>query len=189
MNSFGDTFFEGFAHILDIQGVDHILFLIALAAFYEAKHWKRLLVLVTAFTIGHAVTLIIAGLDLVRFRSDWIEFLIPVTILFTAISNLFRKGEKGAWVSYMVTLAFGLIHGLGFSNYFRMIGDESDLVLDLLAFNLGVEAGQIPVVLGVVLMSLMASQVFHVSHKDWKRFLSAMTVGASLLMIQENWIF
>ncbi|MFT4679519.1 MAG: hypothetical protein ACI84C_000406 [Flavobacteriales bacterium] len=189
MNSFWDTFCEGFAHILDIQGVDHILFLVALAAFYEAKHWKRLLVLVTAFTIGHAVTLIVAGLDLVRFRSDLIEFLIPVTILITAISNLFRKGEKRAVVSYAVTLAFGLIHGLGFSNYFRMIGNEADLALDLLAFNLGVEAGQIPVVLGVVLASLVAAQVFHVSHKEWKRFLSAMAFGASLLMIQENWIF
>lgn len=189
MHSFGDTFLQGFAHILDIQGVDHILFLVALTAFYEAKNWKRLLVLVTAFTIGHAITLVIAGLDLVRFRSDWIEFLIPVTILITAISNLFRKGDKGAVWSYVVTLSFGLIHGLGFSNFFRMVGDETNIVMDLVAFNLGVEVGQIPVVIIVLLASLVATQFFRVSHREWKRFLSGIAVGASLLMIQENWIF
>lgn len=187
MDAFFNTFLEGFWHILDLQGADHIVFLLALCAIYEFRDWKGVLLMVTAFTIGHAITLAVAGLDLVRVKSNMIEFLIPVTILITAIWNFFKKGKSVSWISYLITLCFGFIHGLGFSNYFRMVGDETKIVRDLLAFNLGVEAGQIPIVLAILFCGYLATQFFKSSQKEWSRLLSGMAIGASLIMISDTW--
>lgn len=151
MSQFALYFQLGIEHILDILGYDHIMFVVALTAIYLLREWRRLLILVTAFTIGHSITLALATLRVVNFNSELIEFLIPVTIFITAISNLFKKDSyrSSAQINtnYVYALFFGLIHGLGFSNYLRsLLGSDKTIVPQLLAFNLGLEVGQIIIV-------------------------------------------
>lgn len=142
----------GFEHISDLNGYDHILFVIALAAVYPLREWKHLLVLITAFTIGHSITLALATLGVVNFNPDLIETLIPVTIFITAVINIaerFAKDPEKAlqrdWrMKYALAIGFGLIHGLGFSNFLRaVLGAEESLVLPLFSFNVGLEFGQL----------------------------------------------
>src|SRR5688572_12761348 len=136
----------GFDHILDLNGYDHILFLIALCAAYSSADWKKILILVTAFTIGHSFTLAMSSLDIITINADLIELIIPVTILITAILNLVIKPDTSKrWqIIYLLPLFFGFIHGMGFSNYFKvLLGREAEIILPLFAFNLGVELGQI----------------------------------------------
>jgi hypothetical protein len=163
---FSDYFRLGIEHILDPNGYDHILFVTVLCAIYNPSQWKKLLILVTAFTVGHSFTLALATLDLVNINAGLIEKLIPITIILTGIFNIYSVlnhsvNEKNVMWNYILALGFGLIHGLGFSNYFKAIlGREESLVKPLFAFNLGVEAGQIAIVglvmaLGYILMNLL----------------------------------
>ena len=142
----------GFEHISDLKGYDHILFVIALAAVYPLREWKHLLILVTAFTIGHSVTLALSTLGWVNVDADLIETLIPITIFITAALNIAERFAKDPdkalqrdWrMKYALAIGFGLIHGLGFSNYLRAIlGGEQSLVLPLFSFNIGLEIGQL----------------------------------------------
>ncbi len=194
-------FLEGLKHISDLNGYDHIVFLLALCAVYDFGQWKKVLVLITAFTIGHSLTLISAGLDLVVIPSHIAEFLIPCTILVTALYNLRSSKETKDWrpgksrgrgrLKYALALIFGMVHGFGFSNYFRMIRvDESEnFVLELLMFNLGVEAGQIIVVLAILLIATLFMGLFKFRQNAWTLFASGIAVGISLLLIKETWIF
>lgn len=150
----------GLEHILDIKGYDHMLFLLALCIPFTLKDWKKVLILATAFTIGHSITLALSTLDLVRFPMDWIEFLIPVTILATARYDMLNGASINRNLHYGMALFFGLIHGMGFSNFLRgsmFPGEESNLVWQLLYFNLGIELGQIiVVVIFLVVLSLLS---------------------------------
>ena len=158
MSEFKIYFIEGREHILDYKnGYDHILFVVALCALYIFRDWKRVLVLVTAFTIGHSITLALSTLNLIKVNVELIEFLIPLTIFITAFSNLFKNeesiGDRAIQINYGYALIFGLIHGMGFSNYLKSIlGRDRSIVSQLLAFNLGLEFGQIIVV--VIFMTL-----------------------------------
>jgi hypothetical protein len=178
----------GFEHILDVQAYDHILFVVALCAIYRVEQWRRVLILVTAFTIGHSLTLALAALDVIRVNMDVVEFLIPVTIVVTALFHVFRTevaAQNVRW-NYAFALFFGLIHGLGFSNYLRalMIGDEG-IVQQLLAFNIGVELGQLIVVAVVLLISYLVMTVFKVKQREWVLFVSGAAFGiATMLLIQ-----
>jgi len=130
----------GFEHILDLGGYDHILFIVALCAIYRVEQWKKILILVTAFTIGHSLTLALAALEVVKVNATVIEFLIPVTILLTALYHVFKTdyNNQKAVLNYSLALFFGLIHGLGFSNYFRaLLGKEESIVQPLFALILG----------------------------------------------------
>ena len=162
----------GFKHIIDINGYDHIIFILALCAGYSFTQFRKILILITAFTIGHSITLALATLKLVTIRTDIIEFLIPVTILITAISNLFDSNRgKGNFI-YVVTLFFGLIHGLGFSNYLKeLLGRESSIITPLLAFNVGLEIGQILVVAIHFIVLFLAMTLFKMNHRNWKIFI------------------
>ena len=149
----------GFEHITDFNGYDHILFLIALAAVYLLKDWKKVLVLVTAFTIGHSVTLALSTLNYIKIPTDLIEFLIPVTIFISAFSDLFfykiKNNDSVHKFKYVLAMFFGLIHGLGFSNYLRsLLGGEENIISPLFAFNIGLEIGQIVII--IVYLSLLA---------------------------------
>jgi hypothetical protein len=187
MAQFKTYFGLGLEHILDVQGYDHVLFIIALCAIYTYDDWKRLLILVTAFTLGHSVTLALATLDIISVNRDLIEFLIPVTILITAISNILRKqGVRKSRFSlnYYYALFFGLIHGLGFSNYLKMIlGGSQKLLIPLLSFNLGIEAGQIIIVFGVMVAGLIFLGILNVSSRDWRLVLSSGVGAIALSMI------
>jgi hypothetical protein len=189
----------GFTHIADLSGYDHILFIIALCAIYRIEEWKKVAILVTAFTLGHSLTLALAALDVIPLNQAWIEFLIPLTILATALYNVVadphsREGSPqlfGARMqgNYWIALLFGLIHGMGFSNFFRatlMPGEESQLVLQLLAFNLGVELGQLCIVGFVLLASFLAFRLFRIQVREWNLFISGGAASLALVMALER---
>jgi hypothetical protein len=186
-------FFEiGTEHILDWRnGYDHILFVVALCAVYVIGDWKRILILVTAFTIGHSITLALATLRIISFNSELIEFLIPLTILITAISNLFQREdqiyERNIHLNYLFASFFGLIHGLGFSNNLReILGQSGSIASPLLAFNLGLELGQIIIVGIFMVLSFLTVDLFGVKRRDWKTIISSAIAGMALILIKES---
>lgn len=192
MSDFGIYFGMGKDHILDyINGYDHILFVVALTAIYLMRDWRRILILVTAFTIGHSVTLALATLQIITVRTDLVEFLIPLTIFVTAFSNLFRKEEsidqRKFQTNYFLALFFGLIHGLGFSNYLRAVLSKSqNIASPLFAFNIGLEFGQIIVVGLFLVTSFILVDLVGVSRRDWKLVLSSAIAGMSLLLMKDR---
>jgi hypothetical protein len=191
MDSFGFYVQLGFEHISDFAAYDHMLFLVALCAIYRIQQWKYILVLVTAFTVGHSATLILSALDLVTIPSAIIEFLIPVTIFLTAINNVVgadpAQQQAKMNKNYAMALFFGFIHGMGFSNYFRALLMESQsVVLPLLGFNVGIELGQILVVFFIVGVSYLVIDKLGIKHRDWTVFVSGAAAGVSLIFIFEN---
>lgn len=179
----------GWEHILDINGYDHILFVTALCATFTFLEWKKVIWLVTAFTVGHSLTLALAALDLVQVNPDIIETLIPITIVITGLYQLWTVGRSDSSkaqnvVRYAMAIIFGLIHGLGFSNYFKaIIGQEESLVQALLAFNLGVESGQIAFVLIILTFTTLLSKIPGLTPNFRKILLSAIcTVWAFYLI-------
>jgi len=191
MSEFLLYFDLGFDHILDLNGYDHLLFIIALCAIYVSSDWKKLLVLVTAFTIGHSLTLALSTFQLVRFDSKVIEFLIPLTIFITAFLNLFRKDrpmyERKIKFSYIIALAFGLVHGLGFSNYLRaLLGKDADIILQLFAFNVGLEIGQIIIVFIFLAITFVMVDIFGVARRDWKMVISSAIAGIAIMLMLET---
>lgn len=196
MSEFWVYFKVGLYHVLDITAYDHVLFLIALVIPYAFKDWKRVLLLVSLFTIGHTLALILSVYGVVVVNPVAIEFLIPITILLTAIYTLFTAGKvaKGnANVSFLgvTTLFFGVIHGLGFSNYFKSIlpGNASDKLIPSLEFALGIEAAQLVVVVVVLLVSYIVQTFFKYSKKDWALVMSAFVIGVVVPMIIESEIW
>ncbi len=161
MSDFGFYFSLGWEHIISWDALDHQLFILALAAIYLLKEWKQVLVLVTAFTIGHSLTLALTIFNVIHFPSNWIEFLIPCTIVLTAISNLFQKNftPRSIRINYFLALFFGLIHGMGFANKLRYIlAKDQSIGWSLFGFNVGLEAGQIVVVIIVLAISFLFVQ-------------------------------
>ena len=190
MQDFWLYFSMGREHISDFQGYDHILFGTALCLRYVAQEWKKILILVTAFTIGHSITLALSVLNYVTVATAWIEFLIPVTILLTAIANVTgRDGEQKSRVSlvYSLALVFGLIHGLGFSNYLKsLLGKNTNIVGELLAFNIGLEVGQLLIVAAVLLLSVICVQLLKFQRREYLLFASGAIFGIALIMTIER---
>ena len=188
MGGFSFYFWFGFDHILDIAGYDHMLFLIALCAVYTLDQWRQILVLVTAFTIGHSLTLALAALDWISLPSALIEFLIALTIFLTACYNLFFTPEKltGKRVkgNYLMALFFGLIHGMGFSNQFKaLIGSDDSIVSILFPFNLGIEFGQILFVGLILFNAYVIIGKMNVPFRNWKYFLSLFAGNISIYLM------
>ena len=189
MNDFGFYFKIGWEHIISPDALDHQLFILALAAIYLFKEWKQVLILITAFTIGHSVTLALSVLDVFRFSSAWVEFLIPCTIVLTAITNLFQKNLKprSVHLNYILALLFGLIHGMGFANTIRfMLASDQSIGWGLFGFNVGLELGQIAVVLIFLFISFMFVNLLKVNRRDWVIFLSAGVFALALKMTIER---
>src|SRR5688572_28649722 len=189
MRDFGFYFRLGWEHIISTDALDHQLFIAALAAIYLLQDWRQVLILVTAFTVGHSLTLALSVLDIVRFPSNWVEFLIPVTIVITAFSNLFQKKFTSSSVSinYFMALFFGLIHGMGFANTLRfMLAKDQNLGWSLFGFNLGLEVGQIVVVMMLLLVAHIIVNLFKVKRKEWVIFLSAMVFGLAFKIALER---
>ena len=181
----------GFDHISDLAGYDHMLFLVALCAIYRLEQWKQLLILVTAFTIGHSITLGLTSLSLLTIPSDLIEFLIPATISITALHNVLsdRQSMQSEKLTgrYLMALVFGFIHGMGFSNYFRaLLMDESSILVPLFGFNLGIELGQLLVVFFIVGTVFIFLNLFGMRHRDWNVFISGGAFSLSLILMYEN---
>ncbi|HMQ48503.1 MAG TPA: HupE/UreJ family protein [Saprospiraceae bacterium] len=193
MSSIFSTYLQlGFTHISDLKGYDHILFIVALCAVYHPTQWKRVVLLATAFTIGHSITLALAALNLIPVNTRWVEFLIPVTILLTALFNVSTKKKSEHSFSkwhYALPLVFGLIHGMGFSNFLKAMllpGEENQLVLQLLAFNIGVELGQLVIVSGVMLLAYAVLRLLNTKLYDWNLFVSGASFGLALVMALER---
>ena len=185
----------GFDHITDPRGYDHILFMVALCAVYTIRQWRQVLVLITAFTIGHSITLALATLRLIDYNTALVEWLIPVTILITAISNFFYEEPKKrrstasgqpkmGWWRYGIALAFGLIHGMGFSNYLRsLLGREADIIRPLLAFNIGLEIGQLLVVGLILAVAYLVLDALRVSRLRWTLVVSGIAAGMAISLL------
>ena len=190
MSEFGIYLKLGLGHILDVNGLDHILFVIALCAIYSIRDWKKVLILITAFTIGHSITLALATLRIIHVNRDLIEFLIPLTIFITAFSNLFKKHSfkpRRIQSNYVYAIFFGLIHGLGFSNYLRsLIGSDKTIVNQLLAFNVGLEVGQIIIVAIFMLISFIFVAIFNLSRRDWNLIISSGVAAIAITMMIET---
>ncbi|TAH03642.1 MAG: HupE/UreJ family protein [Sphingobacteriales bacterium] len=185
MQNFSLYFELGWQHILNWQAYDHVLFLVALCGIYLLPDYKKVLILITAFTIGHSITLALSVLNVIIISTKWIEFLIPVTIVITAAINIARKRNfnKKINLSYILALLFGLIHGLGFSNYLKsLLGKSNNIVVELLAFNIGLEVGQILIVLIVLLVSFIVVSIFRKQKREWQLFLSSAIFGVALMM-------
>jgi HupE / UreJ protein len=189
---FSTYFTLGLHHIADPKAYDHIVFIIALCAIYRLSEWRKVAILVTAFTIGHCITLALAALKFVTPQYDVVEKLIPITIAITAIYNVLRKDNadalttfsKGINVNYAFALIFGLIHGLGFSNFFReLLGTEMAIVQPLLAFNIGIEAGQLSIVACILVASYLAFNVFKISQQAWTQFISGAAFGIAVTLL------
>jgi large-conductance mechanosensitive channel len=193
MSTFNSYLVLGFQHIMNIQALDHLLFILSIACVYRFYDLKKLFFLITAFTLGHSLTLALATLHWINFSQNWIEFLIPCTILFSAISNLNFKETKIKSVKlprykFIIVSLFGLIHGLGFSNYLQsLLGQESSIITPLLAFNVGLELAQIIIVLSILFMSSMLIDLFKIKLSYFVLVVSGIIIGLSLPMIFERW--
>lgn len=184
----------GINHVLDINAYDHVLFLIVLTIPYLFRDWKRVFLLVSTFTIGHTVSLVLAAYDIVSVNGQLIEFLIPVTILIVAVFNVFTAGKgpqkSKVGVLFFSTLFFGLIHGLGFAREFHMLVGKTDSKLELLVeFALGIEISQIIIVFCVLFLGYIMQTIFRFSRRDWMMVISAIVVGLVIPMIMRRWIF
>lgn len=194
MSTFRIYFDLGMDHILNLAGMDHLVFIIILCAIYLLKDWNKVLILVTAFTLGHSITLALATLKVISVNAGMVEFLIPLTILLTALSNLLRGtsdvGKRRIQINYYLAGFFGLIHGLGFSNNLRsLLGKDQNILVELLAFNLGIEVGQVIIVAVFLLISWICVDLVSVSRRDWRIVISSAGAGIALMLLIENRIW
>jgi cytochrome bd-type quinol oxidase subunit 2 len=191
MSQFWFYFRLGLEHVLDWLAYDHLLFLIVLVVGYTFLSWKRVLWLVTIFTLGHTTSLILSVYDVMMVDKEWIEILIPITILITALYNILtakkKEKQKNVSVLYFTTAFFGIIHGLGFSTYFEMISSNtSSKFLPLVEFALGIEAAQIIVVLITLIIAFLFQNVLRASRRDWILITSSIVIGVILPILRDN---
>ena len=184
----------GLFHILDFSGYDHMIFVIAISAIYMLNDWRKVLVLITAFTIGHSITLALATLELIEYDVALIEFLIPLTISITALANLLTKDrrrfeatQRKRYINYFFAGFFGTIHGLGFSSYLKvLLGAEQNILKPLFAFNVGLEIGQMIIMIAFLTISTVFVDFFRVDRRDWKIIISSIILGISITLILET---
>ncbi|MFL5809725.1 MAG: HupE/UreJ family protein [Flavisolibacter sp.] len=185
MTDFTFYFQFGWEHIINKSALDHIFFIAALAAIYMLKDWRQVLILVTAFTIGHTITLILSTKELIEIDSSLVEFLIPCTIVFTAIANLFQKSftPRSIRINYFLALFFGLIHGMAFANTLRMIiAQDQSFALSMFSFSVGLELGQILIVFLILLLAELCIRMLKIDRRHWVIFVSAVVFGLALEM-------
>ena len=177
----------GFNHVLDFSAYDHILFLIVLAVVFGFHQWKKVLWLVTLFTIGHSVSLALSAYGILNIKTDLIEFLIPLTIFITGFVNVFtakNTASKKENINLIFAIVFGFIHGLGFSNYFKMmVGKEENKLFPLLEFALGIEVAQVIIVLAILLIATVFQYFLRVRKRDWVLVCSSIVIGFAIQMM------
>jgi hypothetical protein len=193
MGNFQLYFDLGFKHIVNIGALDHILFMAAIALRYQFIDWKKILIIVTAFTIGHAITLALAIFNIIYLPKNWIEFLIAITIIVTSFSNLFVK--KFVYKTkfppiYFFALFFGLIHGMGFATEFVALeGNGFSAALNLLYANIGIEVGQLLFVFLVLIISLICLYILKFNRREYLLFTSGAIFGIAVEMALTRWPF
>ena len=189
MNDFLFYLNLGWEHIISLDALDHQLFVLVLVAVFVIKDWKNIFWIITAFTIGHSITLALSVFDIVRAPAKWVEFLIPLTIVITAFDNILMRNRPNNLMkmNFYLALFFGLIHGMGFANTARMmIANEQHIFVPLLGFNIGLELGQIAVVAAILIIQFILLNLFKVNRKDWIMFISSGVFALSLKMTLER---
>lgn len=194
LNEFWFNVQYGIKHVLDINAYDHVLFLIVLTVPYIFNNWKRVLLLVTVFTIGHTLSLVLSAYNVVKVNGDVVEFLIPLTILIVALYNVFTAGKfvknEKIGLLFFSTLFFGIVHGLGFAREFKMLAGASDSkFLLLLEFALGIEIAQVIIVFLVLFFGFLGQTIFRFSRRDWVMVTSAVVVGLVIPMLLNSSLF
>jgi len=184
----------GINHVLDVNGYDHLLFLMVLSVPYVFKDWKRVLILVSMFTFGHTLSLVLAAYGVVSVNGELVEFLIPLTIFIVALYNVFTTGKKSteqkAGILFISALFFGLIHGLGFAREFKMfIGKSESKLMPLFEFALGIEIAQVLIVFVVLFLGFFGQTIFRFSRRDWVMVVSAIVVGLTIPMLIQSELF
>ncbi|HVK97879.1 MAG TPA: HupE/UreJ family protein [Flavisolibacter sp.] len=190
MKDFSFYFHIGWEHIMTFDALDHLLFVAVLAAIYVIQDWKQVLILITAFTIGHLITLILSAKEMISVDGSLVEFIIPCTIVATAISNLFQKSftHRAIRINYFLALLFGLVHGLAFANTLRMImASDQSFALAMFSFSVGLELGQILVVLLIILLGQLLISLLKVERRHWVIFISAAVFSLALEMAIQRW--
>ena len=190
MNDFTFYFKIGWEHIINKTALDHIFFIAALAAIYMLKDWRQVLILVTAFTIGHAITLVLSAKNIIEVNTNLVEFLIPCTIVFTALSNLFLKTftPRSVRINYFLALFFGLIHGLAFAQTLKwLMAEDQSFWVDWLSFSVGLELGQILIVLMILLLAQVFVGFLKLNRHYWVMLISVVVLGLALKMAVERW--
>lgn len=187
MSDFALFFQLGIEHITDLAGYDHALFLIVLCSMFRLRDWKKVLFLATAFTIGHSITLALTVMGYRLISVETVEILIPITILLTALVNLYNRKQgspKGIW-QYSMAAGFGLIHGMGFAGFFvaMIAGPDTPIGWPLFYFNLGIEAGQLTIVLGFMALTAIALQVLRIRVLPWRIFWNGLGGGLALWLL------
>jgi hypothetical protein len=182
----------GIMHVLNLHAYDHLLFLIALSVPYIAKDWKRIIILITSFTLGHTISLLLSVFNIVKVLNSWVELLILATILITAFYNIIivGKSSKNSSITFIavVTIFFGILHGLGFANYFNTLlpGKPTDKLVPLLEFAIGIEVAQIIVVIAVLIVAFIAQTLFRFNKRDFVLIMSSFVLGVVVPLILEN---
>lgn len=181
----------GLFHIFNLQAYDHLVFLLALCAPYVLSDWRRVVALVTSFTVGHSITLALATLGFVQYSAGLIEVLIPITILLTCVVNLSRASRDFKrnqpiilTIPNVLAAIFGLVHGLGFSSYLReLLGQNTRPVVELLAFNIGVEIGQLLIVAFILMLGFIVLRGFRAARRDWVLVVSGAAMGIAIILL------
>lgn len=190
MHNFTTWFTTGIHHIADLNGYDHILFLMVLCCSYPITQWKQILINITAFTLGHSFTLALSVLNIINIDSSLIEFLIPITILITCLYNLRNWNTttlKMQKTTYWIAAFFGLIHGLGFATLLKqMLGKEESIIMPLFSFNLGLEIGQLIIIFVIILLSVVLIFLLRIKQNIWSFFISSAVFGVTLIMATER---
>jgi len=190
LHDFYIWFTTGIEHIADWKGYDHILFLLALCGIYPLNEWKKVLFNITAFTIGHSLTLVLSVLNILKINTSLVEFLIPLTIIITCLINLKNSNNgniKNKHPAYWLACFFGLIHGLGFSTLLKqMLGDEQSVLLPLFSFNVGLEVGQLFIVISVLIFSLALTSLLRIKQNNGNFFISSAVFGIAFIMAIER---
>ncbi len=181
MDNFSSFFINGWEHIVDINAYDHLLFVMTLCAAFTIKQWKQVLIIITAFTIGHSGTLILSALEIIPTNSKIIDMLIPFTIMITAIANIVNYGKEGKFsdtkVKYGIALVFGLIHGLAFASNFKAMLFGGSIIMPLFVFNIGIEVGQLFIVLIFMSVLWLYTKIIKGQHLKWNLFVSGAGFG------------
>ena len=180
----------GFSHIMDIGAYDHLLFLVSISVVYSFKSWKKLFWIVTFFTIGHSMSLVISSYNIYKPNSEIIEFLIPVTIIISALTNLFflKSTQKISYLTILIALFFGLIHGFGFANFFNQItfNDGVDLVA-LIGFSFGVETSQILIATSILILNSILFLINPGFRKNYVRLISIIVCLLTILIFIQKY--
>jgi hypothetical protein len=179
----------GMEHVLELGALDHILFLVCLCVPLLLKDWQKTILLVSFFTVGHTLSLVLGAFGILSLDSKLVEFLIPFTILIAALVNIITAGkitDQRTKAVYSFAVVFGVIHGLAYYSDLKIVLYGTDKIVKIIEISLGVETAQLIIAFLLLLLSFVAQQLLRISKRDWILVISALAAGLILPMIAAN---